>query len=215
VEKLGPLAEEVFAVLEKGAASERLDTVERGLGYRGLGDYVKRDFTIVRGLAYYTGVVFEVFDRAGEFRAIAAGGRYDDLLKNLGGVDLPALGFGMGDVVLGEMLKAKNLISNASASDGVYVVIADENYRPDAMKMLPSLRIALGRTVHYPFVPMKVGKQLQSAEENGCAYAVIIDAQIEHERVQVKNLATRQQMYFSMHDLGTAFRQLKESPPPS
>jgi histidyl-tRNA synthetase len=67
---------------------------------------VKRDFTVVRGLAYYTGVVFEVFDRAGEFRAIAGGGRYDDLLKNLGGVDLPALGFGMGDVVLGEMLKA-------------------------------------------------------------------------------------------------------------
>ena len=119
-EKLGPLAEEVFTVLEKGAPSERLDTVETGLRHRGLHDYVKRDYTVVRGLAYYTGVVFEVFDRAGEFRAIAAGGRYDTLLKNLGDVDLPALGFGMGDVVLGEILKAKSFSHSAHSLD-VYV----------------------------------------------------------------------------------------------
>ena len=67
-EKLGPLANEVFTVLEKGAPSERLDTVEAGLRHRGLQDYVKRDYTVVRGLAYYTGVVFEVFDLSGEFR---------------------------------------------------------------------------------------------------------------------------------------------------
>ena len=68
---------------------------------------MKRDYTVVRGLAYYTGVVFEVFDRSGEFRAIAGGGRYDNLLKNLGEVDLPALGFGMGDVVLGRVAQSK------------------------------------------------------------------------------------------------------------
>src|SRR5271170_2010769 len=108
-EKLGPLADEVFAILAdaNSTKSDRLDTVEIGLRHRGLQDYVKRDYTVVRGLAYYTGVVFEVFDRSGEFRAIAGGGRYDTLLKNLGGVDLPALGFGIGDVVLGEILKAK------------------------------------------------------------------------------------------------------------
>ena len=68
---------------------------------------MKRDYTVVRGLAYYTGVVFEVFDRSGEFRAIAGGGRYDNLLKNLGGCRPARLGFGMGDMVLGEMLKTK------------------------------------------------------------------------------------------------------------
>ena len=81
---------------------------------------MKRDYTVVRGLAYYTGVVFEVFDRSGEFRAIAGGGRYDTLLKNLGGVDLPALGFGMGDVVLGEILKAKQF-STAEEIPGYFV----------------------------------------------------------------------------------------------
>ena len=108
-EKLGPLATEVFAILDdaSSAKSERLDTIEAGLRHRGLQDYVKRDYTVVRGLAYYTGVVFEAFDRSGEFRAIAGGGRYDNLLKNLGDVDLPALGFGMGDMVLGDLLKAK------------------------------------------------------------------------------------------------------------
>ena len=101
---------------------------------------MKRDYTVVRGLAYYTGVVFEVFDRSGEFRAIAGGGRYDTLLKNLGDVDLPALGFGMGDMVLGEILKAKNLLSEKDKPFGVQIVIADELYRADAMKILQDIR---------------------------------------------------------------------------
>ena len=71
----------------------------------GLGEFVELDLTIVRGLAYYTGIVFELFDAKGELRAICGGGRYDDLLGALGGVDLPGAGFGMGDVVLGELLQ--------------------------------------------------------------------------------------------------------------
>ena len=69
--------------------------------------WLRVDLSIVRGLAYYTGIVFELFDRSGEFRAICGGGRYDTLLQSLGGADLPALGFGMGDVVLGELLRAE------------------------------------------------------------------------------------------------------------
>ncbi len=192
-EKLGPLAEEVFAVLEKGAASARLDTVEEGLRQRGLHGYAQRDFTIVRGLAYYTGVVFEVFDRAGEFRAIAAGGRYDTLLKNLGEVDLPALGFGMGDVVLGEMLRAKHFSAGPDRLPGVYVVIAEETYRPEAMALAQQLRDRGRFAVEYPFSPVKVGKQFQSAEERGCAFAVVVDALIREGKVQLKNLADRTQ----------------------
>src|SRR6185436_7684474 len=71
----------------------------------GLGSFVDIDLSIVRGLAYYTGIVFELFDAQRSLRAICGGGRYDGLLKALGGVDLPAVGFGMGDVVLGELLK--------------------------------------------------------------------------------------------------------------
>src|SRR5438034_8688859 len=82
-------------------AGEPLRTAVEALGAMGLGDFVAVDLTIVRGLAYYTGIVFELFDAQKALRAISGGGRYDGLLKELGGLDLPALGFGMGDVVLG------------------------------------------------------------------------------------------------------------------
>ncbi|MFN9959034.1 MAG: ATP phosphoribosyltransferase regulatory subunit, partial [bacterium] len=76
----------------------------------GTREWIRFDLTIVRGLAYYTGIVFELFDATGEFRAICGGGRYDQLLASLGGADLPALCFGMGDVVLGELLRARGLM---------------------------------------------------------------------------------------------------------
>jgi histidyl-tRNA synthetase len=201
-EKLGPVAEEVFALLDDAAKgkSERLDTVEAGLRHRGLQDFIKRDYTVVRGLAYYTGVVFEVFDRSGEFRAIAGGGRYDTLLKNLGGVDLPALGFGMGDVVLGEILKTKQFRAAANDTTGVYVIIADEAYRPKAMELIQSLRTS-GKMVDYPFVATKIGKQFQTAEERGFSLAVIVDAQIDTGVIEVKNLKAREQKKVERNDL--------------
>ncbi len=203
-EKLGPLAAEVFAILDDASTgkSERLDTVETGLRHRGLQDYVKRDYTVVRGLAYYTGVVFEVFDRSGEFRAIAGGGRYDNLLKNLGDVDLPALGFGMGDVVLGEILKKNNSLKNLKKNNGIYVVIADENHRPKAMGLVQQLRDTFGLPVDYPLVPMKVGRQFQAAEDQGRKVAVIVDAETgKGQVVSVKNLASREQTIWSIEDL--------------
>src|SRR6185437_8874408 len=105
-EKLGDLADPVFATLKSGGKSARLEQVVDGLRARGLADFVAIDVGIVRGLAYYTGIVFEAFDRAGKFRAIAGGGRYDNLIAQLsdGAVSLPALGFAMGDVVLGELI---------------------------------------------------------------------------------------------------------------
>src|SRR2546430_14968371 len=103
-EKLGELADPIFSILKSGGKSQKLDQLVRGLRARGLEDYVAIDVGIVRGLAYYTGIVFEVFDRGGKFRAIAGGGRYDNLIAQLsdGVVSMPALGFAMGDVVLGE-----------------------------------------------------------------------------------------------------------------
>jgi histidyl-tRNA synthetase len=193
-EKLGPLAEEVFAILADAHStkSERLDTVEAGLRQRGLQDFVKRDYTVVRGLAYYTGVVFEVFDRSGEFRAIAGGGRYDTLLKNLGGVDLAALGFGIGDVVLGEILKGKKWSPAPKETASYYFVIADEAFRPQAMALLQDFRNA-GKVVDYSLVPGKMGKQFQIAEERKFSHAIIVDAQIESGRFEIKHLATREQ----------------------
>jgi len=189
------LAGQVSATLDFSndtVKSARLDTVEAGLRARGLGDYIKRDYTVVRGLAYYTGIVFEAFDRTGEFRAIAGGGRYDTLLKNLGNVDLPALGFGMGDMVLGDLLKRHPRVP--SVSPLVYLAIADENFRPQAMKLLQDLRQARSSIpVTYSFQPTRLGKQLQQAEESGCDAAIIVDQEIEKGIVGVKNLTARTQ----------------------
>src|ERR1700736_2511422 len=118
--------------------SADLNSVIDGLGARGLSAYIERDFSLVRGLAYYTGTVFEVFDRGGKLRAIAGGGRYDNLIRQLsdGAVSMPALGFAMGDVVLGELLReipaARLQMHNESQWDlwiDVYIVIAKEERR--------------------------------------------------------------------------------------
>jgi histidyl-tRNA synthetase len=190
-EKLGPLAEEVFTVLDKGAPSERLDTVETGLRHRGLQDYVKRDYTVVRGLAYYTGVVFEVFDLSGEFRAIAGGGRYDTLLKNLGDVDLPALGFGMGDMVLGELLKKRNAGYCEIRCADFYVAIADEQYRPQAMALVQKLRDHDDWT-EYPLKPIKLGKQLEAATERNATFICIVGPESTEGNIQLRNSHTKE-----------------------
>src|SRR5438045_7315039 len=137
-EKLGKLADPVFATLKSGGNSEKLGKLVDGLRGRGLADFVPIDIGSVRGLAYYTGIVFEVFDHAGKFRAIAGGGRYDNLMGQLsdGTVSLPALGFAMGDVVLGELINEVLLAREAmqKAIEGyskidIYIVIAKEARR--------------------------------------------------------------------------------------
>jgi histidyl-tRNA synthetase len=183
----GDLAQQVFTILEDASTVtwKDLDTVEAGLRHRGLQDYVKRDFTVVRGLAYYTGVVFEVFDRSGEFRAIAGGGRYDNLLKNLGDVDLPALGFGMGDVVLGEILKKSLRNYKEILTADFYVAIADEQYRPQAMALVQKLRDHDDWT-EYPLKPMKLGKQLEAATERSATFICIVGPESIEGNVQLR-----------------------------
>src|SRR5205807_9097581 len=110
-----------------------LASIVKSRDARGLREFVKVDYQVIRGLAYYTGVVFEAFDRKGEFRAIAGGGRYDKLviLMSANKVDLPALGFGMGDVVLLELLKARNLLPNFEGALDVFCLIEDETLRAE------------------------------------------------------------------------------------
>jgi histidyl-tRNA synthetase len=154
--------------------------------------YIKRDFTIVRGLAYYTGIVWEAFDRSGEFRAIGGGGRYDNLLKSLGGVDMPALGFGMGDVVLGELLKAKDKAPASKPVLDYYVTIADETVRDLAMELVQKLRDA-GLRTDFAMTPAKLGKQLEQASGRGAVNAIVADAKLKSGEVEIKDLQTREQ----------------------
>jgi histidyl-tRNA synthetase len=198
-EKLGNLADPVFATLKSGGKSERLSKVVDGLSGRGLADFVAIDIAIVRGLAYYTGIVFEVFDRAGKFRAIAGGGRYDNLIAQLsdGAVSMPALGFAMGDVVLGELIdeipRAREVMQKAITSDrkiDVYIVIAKEERRADALAQIQQLRDR-GYRVDYPLTSEKVGKQFQTAEQLGARVAVLFGD--EWPQLKIKNMATAEQ----------------------
>jgi histidyl-tRNA synthetase len=197
--KLGTLAEPVFAILKSGGKSERLDQLVSGLHARGLAGFVAVDVRIVRGLAYYTGTVFEVFDRVGKLRAIAGGGRYDNLIGHLsdGAVKMPALGFAMGDVVLGELINetafARERMQNAIATTNkidIYIVIAKEERRGNALACVQQLR-DYGYRVDYSLTSAKVPKQFQIAEELNARTAILFGD--EWPEVKVKALTTREE----------------------
>jgi len=180
-----------------GGSPEAFAPVLAALGARGMTRFVEPDLSIVRGLAYYTGVVFEIFDRSKSLRALAGGGRYDGLIKGLsdGAADLPAIGFGMGDVVLGHLIDEtaaadeRRKSANPPSCD-VFVVIADEARRGDALGVVQEAR-DLGWRVDFALKPAKVGRQFQDAEGIGAARAILVGA--EWPVLKIKTLATRQE----------------------
>src|SRR5881296_3738860 len=154
-------------------AGESLRQAVGALEAMGLGDFVAVDLTIVRGLAYYTGIVFELFDKGKSLRAICGGGRYDGLLKALGGVDLPALGFGMGDVVLGELLKERRPADQASTKlDAFLIAVSGDDVAP-LLKLAHQLRDR-GVAVEYGLRPAAIRKQLELAAARGAPRAIIV-----------------------------------------
>ncbi len=169
------------------------------LARRGLSGFVQFDLKVVRGLAYYTGLVFEVFDIEKKLRAIAGGGRYDNLIGQLsdGAVSMPALGFAMGDVVLGELLRdraaAREKLGAAVKEQNkidIYLIIAKEERRADALEQIQELRDR-GYRVDYPLTADKVAKQFQAAENVGARITLLYGD--EWPQVKVKNLATREE----------------------
>ncbi len=154
-------------------AGESLRECCRALDAMGLGEFVQVDLTIVRGLAYYTGIVFELFDASRQLRAICGGGRYDGLLKALGGVDLPALGFGMGDVVLGELLKERGVApARWRPVDAFLVAVSGEDIVP-VLRLAHELRDQ-GVAIEYSLHLQAIRKQLELAAARGAPRAVVI-----------------------------------------
>lgn len=159
----------------------------------GLGGYIELDLSIVRGIAYYTGTVFELFDAQRTLRAICGGGRYDTLLANLGDVDLPALGFGMGDVVLGELLKERGLKPEPPASVDLFIAAVTPDDVPHVLALAHRLRDA-GLRVEYAFHATALGKQFKAADARGARLVVVVgpDDRARGE-VQLKQLAAKSQ----------------------
>lgn len=193
LKSLGFSLEELNRFIEAGEPTPELKVILENLTARGLGEYVKVDYHVIRGLAYYTGPVFEAFDRKGEFRAIAGGGRYDNLVKLISGgkVSLPALGFGMGDVVLLELLKARGLLPAFDAAVDVFVLIEDEGLRKPSLKLVQDLRAA-GLVVEYSFTPAKPDKQFKRAQELKAAHTAKVESE---STVKVRNLKTREEIF--------------------
>lgn len=178
-------------------ASTAFKEIQQNLDARGLGDFLELDLTIVRGLAYYTGAVFEIFDMNKSMRAVAGGGRYDGLLSTLsnGAADLPATGFAMGDMVIRNFIEEtpnakmemEAWMARNPACD-TYVVIADESQRDNALGVIAQLRTA-GISTDFPMGQLNVGKQFKKAEQSGARFALVIGA--EFPEMQLKILSSR------------------------
>jgi histidyl-tRNA synthetase len=150
-----------------------LEEVVDALGAMNLADFVEIDLGVVRGLAYYTGTVFEIFDSGRALRAICGGGRYDNLLDAVGGVELPAVGFGMGDVVLSELLKDKGLAPSDVSSIDVFLAFITNEDLPHVLSLARGLRDA-GLRVEYALSPQAIGKQLKLADSRNARLAVVV-----------------------------------------
>ncbi len=167
-----------------GAELERIEKLFNILGE----DYLELDLSIIRGLDYYTDIVFEAFDTKGEFRAILGGGEYNNLINDLGGEDLPAVGFGMGDTVLLELLKSKNLLPDKSAPFSFIATIGD--CFNEAQKLQEKL-ISQGINADINISNKPLAKQLQLAESKGIEIVYIIgEKDLKDNKATKKNLKT-------------------------
>ncbi len=196
---LGFSSREVHDFIQSGKPTAELEFILANLKARGLQDYVRVDYQVIRGLAYYTGVVFEAFDRKGEFRAIAGGGRYDNLVKLISGgkVNLPALGFGMGDVVLLELLKARGRLPRFDSHMDVFVLIEDETLRDISLRLIQNLRSA-GHAVEYSMTPAKADKQFKRTQDIQVKHVVRAESEAY---VRIRNMRTRDEVVAGFSDV--------------
>ncbi len=174
----------------------------------GLEDYVSYNPKVIRGLDYYTGTVFEAFELGGESRAILGGGRYDNLVADVGGRRLPGVGFAMGDVVMELVLHDAGVVPERLGNKPeVIVTLFDEATLDESMSVMRELRDAGYRVVIYPDAD-KLGKQFKYADKLDIPIAVILGPdEISQEKVAVKNLKTREQITVAREDLAKQLNQ--------
>jgi histidyl-tRNA synthetase len=199
---------DVVQSLENPVPTQGLRATVMALESMGLADFVELDLTIVRGLAYYTGTVFELFDAGKTLRAICGGGRYDNLAGAVGGVDLPAVGFGFGDVVLGELLKDRGLVPQGQGSIDVFIAAIQGDDLPHALKLAHDLRDA-GYRVEYTLSGQSVGKQLKLADARNARVAIVVgpDDRARGE-VMVKDLTAKTQQGVALGAVPSAIAAL-------
>ncbi len=178
-----------------------------GLAAMGLERFVEVDLGVVRGLAYYTGFVFEAFDRKGELRALAGGGRYDDLVQKLGGPALPAVGFAIGDMTFALLLEQRGLMPTFVQAPDIYCVIGGEAERRAAFADIQALR-AMGYRVDYPLKEVAFGKQFKTASDSGAKLALIYGAEeLAKGIVKIRDLGDRTESEVASANVAATVRE--------
>lgn len=177
----------------------------------GAGEFIQIDLGIVRGLAYYTGFVFEAFEASGEGRALAGGGRYDALVKKLGGPDMPAVGFAMGDVTLADLLEAKGLTPTYVQSPDFIAIIGGPEARGAAMGDAALIR-RMGYTIDYPLKDQGFGKQFKEANQKGARFALIYGSEeLEQGAVKVRDFSSGVEQLLPREGLEASIPDLMQS----
>jgi histidyl-tRNA synthetase len=176
------------------SALDEINQIFEYLKSMGVSDFCIFDPGIVRGLAYYTGIVFEVHDVVGELRAICGGGRYDNLLADFGGPAIPATGMGMGDCVLEILLREKGLLEKQlpQAQIEYFVVCVDESFKEATVKITMELR-SKGLAANFSYKSAKLGKQLKQASESNAKKCIIIGEEFKDRILVIKDMATGRQ----------------------
>ncbi|MCH8968086.1 MAG: histidine--tRNA ligase [Planctomycetes bacterium] len=157
-----------------------------------VGDYCVFDPGIIRGLAYYTGIVFEAYSKGTLGRAICGGGRYDNLLKEVGGPPLSGVGFGMGDVIVLDQLEEMGLLKLDQSPEGIYVVNEGMERIDDTMVIVSIVRFDLKKPCNYSYKRTSVKKQMQEASAHNVGHVIIVG-----DRIALKNMATGEQVDLS------------------
>ncbi len=189
------------ALKDESMAVSELNFLFDAIDSYGISEWVEFDASIVRGLAYYTGAVFEAHDKAGKFRAICGGGRYDKLLSTLGGKDLPATGFGFGDMVIMELLAEKDLIPELVSDIDDTVIPLNSDLRNAAVMVAASLRNS-GRTVDLVLEDKKMKWVFKHAERVGAKRLVLLAPdEWSRKMVKIKDLDTGEESEISLNDI--------------
>ncbi len=188
-----------------GVVREPADTLKHLfdlLADYGIADWCRFDIGVVRGLAYYTGPVWEVYDRKSEFRAIFGGGRYDRLLADVGGRPMPACGFACGDAVLGLLLKARGLGPAAQRAAQYFVASAQEGKRSDVLLVVRHLR-RRNRATQFDLKGGSLKRQMKKAADAGAQFVAIVTAEFaESRRVTLRDMDSGEQRDVALEELG-------------
>ncbi|HAL44612.1 MAG: histidine--tRNA ligase [Planctomycetes bacterium GWF2_42_9] len=184
-------------------AVEELARLFNYLNIMGVAEYCKFDIGIVRGLAYYTGIVFEIYDKSQQLRAICGGGRYDNLLSDFGGPKITATGCGMGDCVLGIVLEEKGLFKNLNENQRLeyFVAYAEDGLQNEAIRIAAKLRQA-GKKTDFSYKGGGLGKQLKQASTLMAAKCVIVGQEFSQKgEIIVKDMSSGEQIIITEKEL--------------